>query len=214
MCRFQAIKGVTPTTSGIMNIPLVLGLVIMSILSGILVTTLGYYTPFVIASSIFMSIGAGMLSTFTPATGSPKWIGFQVLFGIGVGMGMQQPLIAVQAVLPSKDVPIGTAMIMFSQTLGGALFISVAQNIFSTQLLKNLRNVVPDLDPTIVLQAGATTLVQKVPAEFLRGVRLAYNDSIMSAFLVATAMAVVSVLGSVAFQWKSVKGKKMEMAAA
>ncbi|EGP85536.1 unnamed protein product [Zymoseptoria tritici ST99CH_3D7] len=211
---FQAIKGAAPTKSGIMNIPLVLGLVLMSILSGGLITVIGYYTPFVIASSIFMAIGAGMLSTFTPATGSPKWIGFQVLFGIGVGLGMQQPLIAVQAVLPAKDVPIGTAMIMFSQTLGGALFIAVAQNVFSTQLLKNLRSIVPDLDPRIVLEAGATTLVKSVPGESLMGVRLAYNDSIMSAFLVATAMATISVLGAVAFEWKSVKGKKIEMGGA
>lgn len=116
-----------------MNIPLVLGLVITSLIGGFAITVLGYYTPFVIGSSVLMAIGAGLLTTFDPSTGSPKWIGFQVLFGAGVGFGMQQPLIAVQAVLPARDVPIGTAMIMFCQTLGGALFISVAQNVFTNQ---------------------------------------------------------------------------------
>jgi hypothetical protein len=66
----------------------------------------------------------------------------------------------------------------------------------------------------VVLSAGATTLVEKVPAQFLGGVRLAYNDAISSAFLVATAMACLSLLGAVAFHWKNIKGKKIEMAAA
>lgn len=77
-----------------------------------------------------------------------------------------------------------------------------------------MKSIVPDLDPSIVLNAGATTLVEKVPAQFLAGVRLAYNNAITSSFYVATAMAAVSIFGAVAFEWKSVKGKKIEMAAA
>lgn len=95
---FQAIKGVSPVRSGIMNIPMVLALVIFSVLAGGLVTKLGYYTPFVYASAVLMSIGAGLLSTFTTETGSPKWIGYQVIYGAGVGLGLQQPLVAVQTV--------------------------------------------------------------------------------------------------------------------
>ena len=121
---FQAIKSVSATKSGIMNLPMILGLVILSVSAGGLVTTLGYYTPFIIISSVFMSVGAGLLSTFKTNTGHAMWIGYQVLYGAGVGMGMQQPLIAVQTVLPKKDHPIGTAIIMLGQTLGGALFIS------------------------------------------------------------------------------------------
>jgi hypothetical protein len=92
---FQAIKGVSATKSGIMNLPAILSLVIMSMLSGGLVTVLGYYTPFMIASSVLMSIGAGLLTTFATDTGHAKWIGYQVLFGMGVGLGMQQTLIVV-----------------------------------------------------------------------------------------------------------------------
>ena len=45
---------------------------------GLTVTAIGYYTPFVIASSVFMAIGAGLLSTFETNTGAGKWIGYQV----------------------------------------------------------------------------------------------------------------------------------------
>ncbi|KAK4997883.1 MFS sugar transporter [Elasticomyces elasticus] len=209
---FQAIKGVSATKSGIMNIPMILGLVIFSIIAGGIITKVGYYTPFVIASSIFMSIGAGLLSTFTTTTGHAMWIGYQVLFGLGVGLGMQQTLIAVQTVLPKEDIPIGTAIMMFSQTLGGALFISIGQNVFTNKLLTNLRMVVPDLDPAIVLATGATSLQHVIKPQFLSGVLSAYNTAIMDTFYVSVAMSVVSIFGAVAFEWKSVKGKKIEMA--
>jgi len=73
----------------------VLGLVLVSIISGIVVSTEGHYAPWMILSSIVMSIGIGLITTFKPDTGSSKWIGYQALAGIGVGMGMQQPLMAV-----------------------------------------------------------------------------------------------------------------------
>lgn len=211
---FQAIKGASAMKSGIMNIPLILGLVIISMIAGGLVTVLGYYTPFVIASSVLLTIGAGMLSTFEPSTSSPKWIGYQALFGMGVGLGMQQTIIAIQAVLPTADVPVGTAIIMFSQTLGGALFVSVAQNVFTNSLLKNVKAIVPDVDPMIVLGAGATTLQKVIPSQYLAGVRQAYNDSITDTFYVGVAMGAVSIVGALALEWKSIKGKKIEMAAA
>ncbi|TKA27786.1 hypothetical protein B0A50_04887 [Salinomyces thailandicus] len=211
---FQAIKGTSAVGSGIRNIPMILSLVVFSIGSGILVTLIGYYTPFVIASSILMAIGAGLLSTFETDTSSGHWIGFQVLFGAGVGFGMQQTLIAVQTVLPKEDIPIGTAVMMFCQTLGGALFISVAQNVFTNRLLANLKEVVPDLSSALVLATGATSLKNNIPQQYLAGVQTAYNDSLMSTFYVATAMAALSIFGAGAFEWKSVKGKKIEMTAA
>lgn len=211
---FQAIKGTTATKSGIDNLPLILGLVIISMVAGIAITKVGYYTPFVIASSVLMSIGAGLLSTFTTDANHSKWIGYQALFGFGVGFGMQQPLIAVQTVLPKADVPIGTAIVMFTQTLGGALFISVAQNVFTNKLLSNLAEVVPDLDSAIVLATGATELKNVIPHQYLSGVLTAYNAAINNTFYVSVAMSVLSIVGALALEWKSVKGKKIEMGAA
>ncbi|OQO09092.1 hypothetical protein B0A48_05983 [Cryoendolithus antarcticus] len=211
---FQAIKGASAVQSGIMNLPLILGLVIISVIAGGLVTALGYYTPFVIASAVVMSIGAGMLTTLKVDTNHSAWIGYQALFGIGVGMGMQQTLIAVQTVLPKADVPIGTAIAMFSQTLGGALFISVAQNVFTNSLLKNVIAAAPSLDTAKILSTGATNLKNAVPIELLPAVQMAYNNALRDTFYVGVATAVASILGAVMFEWKSVKGKKIEMTAA
>lgn len=197
-----------------MNLPAILGLVIISMGAGILVTVLGYYTPFMIASSVFMAIGAGLLATLETDSNSPKWIGYQFLFGAGVGFGMQQPLIAVQTVLDAKDVPIGTAIMMFCQTLGGALFISVGQNVFTNQLIKNLKLAVPDLDTGLVLRTGATELKHAIPEQFLNGVLSAYNLALTQTFYVSVACASLSIIGALFIEWKNMKGQQVVMHAA
>jgi hypothetical protein len=209
---FQAIKGVSAVKSGIMNLPMVLGVVVFSVVSGGAVTVLGYYTPFLYASTVLMGIGSGLLTTFTVTTGHSKWIGYQVLFGAGVGLGMQQPLIAVQTALPHRDIPIGTAIIMFSQTLGGALFLSVGQNVFNNKLLSNLQAVVPDFPAGIVLSTGATQVQSVVPHQYIAQVLIAYNKALTQTWYVSVAAACLTAFGAAVLPWKSVKGKKIDAA--
>jgi hypothetical protein len=98
-----------------MVLPLILSMVILSITAGGIITATGYYNPWMILCVIMMPIGAGLLSTLHPDSGHAKWIGYQVIFGIGIGSGFQQPLIVAQAALPLADVPIGTAIMVFAQ---------------------------------------------------------------------------------------------------
>ncbi|KAF2098513.1 MFS general substrate transporter [Rhizodiscina lignyota] len=210
---FQAIKGVSAVKSGIMSLPMILGLVVVSLIAGGTVTLLGYYTPFMLASSVLMAIGAGLLSTFKPDTGHAKWIGYQFIFGAGVGCGMQQTLIAIQTALPLADVPVGTAVMMMAQTLGGALFISVGQNVFANQLIKNLATQIPNFPGItgIVQSTGATELngaITKQFPQYLSRVLLAYNDAVAQTFYVSVAMSALSIFGAVMVEWKSVKGDK------
>ncbi|KAK7064642.1 major facilitator superfamily transporter [Favolaschia claudopus] len=211
---FQAIKGTTAVKSGIDNLPMILGLVISSMSMGALVTTLGYYAPFMILSTVMMTIGAGLMSTFTTTTGSSHWIGYQALYGLGLGFGMQGPLIAAQTVLELNDIPIGTSCNMFLQTLGGALFISVGQNVFQNKLISGLVSRVPGVSPAIVFLAGATNLKNAIDPQFLPAVLEVYNSALMSTFQVGIALAGLTLVGSLAMEWRSVKGKKIEMAMA
>lgn len=103
---------------------------------------------------------------------------------------------------------------MFSQTLGGALFISVAQNVFTNKLIQNLVADVPGVDPAFVLKTGATSLAADIPAQFLPKVLVAYNAALTQSFYVSLAMSVLSILGSAFMGWKSVKGQNVAMAAA
>nr|GAT52444.1 DHA14-like major facilitator [Mycena chlorophos] len=211
---FQAIKGVSAVKSGISTIPMILSLVIGSLLAGAIVTITGFYAPFLIASSVLMSIGAGLLYTLKVNTKHPRWIGFQVLYGLGVGFGMQQPVMAAQTVLDLKDVPVGTSIMMFLQTLGGALFISAGTNVFTTTLIKGVVEDVPGISPEVVVAAGATSLGQVIPPQYLSAVLVAYNAAIVKAFEISIAMSIASLIGSVFVEWKSVKGKNISMGAA
>ncbi|KAG8156728.1 hypothetical protein KVR01_013333 [Diaporthe batatas] len=211
---FQAVKGSSAVNSGIMNLPMLISVVLFSLTAGIVVSLVGYYTPFMLLSTVLMSIGYGLVSTFQPDTGAGVWIGYQILAGAGVGFGMQQPLMAVQAVLSDKDLPTGTAVVVFTQTLGGSLFVSVSQNVFSNKLVEYVGEYAPGLDPSVVLAAGATSIQKVIPSEFLDGVTLAYNDALMQTFLVSAALAAFSIVGSAFMEWRSVKGKKVDMAVA
>lgn len=201
---FQAIKGVTAVKSGIMNLPMVLGVVIASIMAGLLTRKLGYYAPWMLLSSILTPIGAGLISAFTPHTGHTKWIGYQALFGLGLGAGSQQPSVAAQTVLARKDVSTGAALMMFFQILGGAVFTSVGNNLFDSRLQRDLADM-PGIDVGSVASAGATALRSMVPATLLPEVLLGYNDALRNVFHLATALSALCVFGALAIEWKSVK---------
>lgn len=207
---FQAIRGASAVDSGIRNLPLVLGLVVLSMFAGFTVQKTGQYAPFMIASSIVTSIATGCITFFKPDTPHPMWIGLQVMAGAGIGMGMQQPMLAVQAVLPKSDAPTGLSLLFLMLTLGGAIFVSVGENVLTNFLLDGLRSV-PGVRPEVVVEAGATTLRDLVPAGSLAAVVEAYNSALVKVFYVAVGTACATILGSATIEWKSTKsGKKAQ----
>ncbi|KAI0468776.1 MFS general substrate transporter [Xylaria cf. heliscus] len=206
---FQSVQGVSAVNSGIRNLPMLLSVVVASLVAGGLITAFGYYTPFMIIGTVLAAIGGGLLTTWTPHTNTATWIGYQIIFGIGVGASLQQPLIAVQTVLDIKDVPVGTSVIAFMQTLGGALFVSVGNSVFNNKLAEELVQNVPSVAPKDIINTGTTNL-HKLPADIVPGVLLSYNNALTTAFIVATALAAIAILGAAFMEWKSVKGKKIE----
>lgn len=204
---FQAIKGVNALHSGLMTIPLILSLVIASILSGIVTKKSGQYVPPMLVCPILMSIGAGLLSTFTPYTGHAKWIGYQFIFGFGIGLAMQQAALAAQAVLSKADASIGISLIFFAQQLGGAVFLAIGQQVFDSKLVSGLSGLT-GLPADRIVNTGATDIRHAVPAMYLPQVLSAYNAAITKVFLVGTAMASIMILGALGMEWKSIKEVK------
>ncbi len=95
---------------------------------------IGYYVPFMIIGSILLVVGTALIHVnLNVSTPSASWIGYQVLVGAGAGFASQQSLIAVQTVLPPADIPIATALVIFFQTLGGAVSL-LYRRLFSTPL--------------------------------------------------------------------------------
>lgn len=152
-----------------------------------------------------MPIAVGLMTAFQPSTNSPKWIGHQALFGFGVGLGIQQPLLVIQTVLPEADVPVGTALITLTQSLFAAIFMAVAQNVFRNQLSKNIHSFLSGFDVSNLSNGGATTVASTIPQDSGSKFREAYSKSVTQTFYVALALGVLSLVGSLGTEWKSVK---------
>ncbi|KAJ7636474.1 major facilitator superfamily domain-containing protein [Roridomyces roridus] len=209
---FQAIHGVSAVHSGIDNLPIILSVVVASLVAGAVITVHGYYTPWMLLSSVVTAIGAGLISTLKTTSGHSRWLPFEIVCGLGLGFGMQQPMLTAQAVLDMSDVPIGTSIMVFSQTLGGALFVSIGQNVFTNKLVQGLVKNVPGIDPSLVLAIGATDLRDAIQPQFVPEVLEVYNQALVAAFYVSIAMAGLSLFGALLVEWKSIKVKSVEVA--
>lgn len=206
---FQASKGTTAEESGIRTIAYLVSITVASIIIGGLITAIGYYSPFMWFGSAVFTIGAGMLYTLKVSSPAGNWIGYQILAGVGAGAGVQIPFIAVQVVTSEKDMPTANACVMFFNALGGAVAISIAQNIFVNSLAKEIPKYAPTLDPQVVIKAGATNVHRVVPSYLLQGVLIAYTNAITNAFILAIAASALAFCVSFGMEWKSVKGKKI-----
>lgn len=211
---FQAVKGVSAEQSGIRTIPYLVSNTIASIVVGASITVFGPYTPFLWVGSAIFTVGAGMLYRLQVDSSTATWIGFQLLAGIGAGASIQVPFISVQAILDAADMPTGNALTIFFNTLGGAISVSISENIFSNELIQTLDATVPPAIVDIVDTAGATGIHSAVPAQYLPAVLQAYDDAVTRAFLVPLAAGAVAFVVSLFMPWGSVKGKKVAMGAA
>lgn len=214
---FQAIRGASATSSGIDTLPMMISTTVGNIIGGAFVQVTGYYTPMMYALPPIASVGAGLMTTWTVDVSTGRWIGYQILFGLGIGLGMQQSMVAAQASLPLADTAIGTSTMMFAQMFGGSLFVSVAENVFSTKLLAGLATINDlGMTPEAVVDAGATAIKTLFAgdASVMAQVKVVYNDAVMWTFRVALITISLSVLAVVFVERRSVKGKKVEMAMA
>ena len=204
---FQVVQSQSAIDSGIRLLPMVLSLIFFGFVAAAITQKIGYYVPAMILSPLFASVGMGMLSTLKPSSGAGAWIGYQIIYGIGIGIGSQSANLVSQATLPRSDIPIGMAMQFFMQQLGGAVFLSVAQNTFATQLVESLSGVA-GLDSHAIVDTGAIDLRTAVPANELNTVIDAYSNSITQTFLIGAILSACMIVGSLSVKWKSIKGKK------
>lgn len=188
-----------------MALPMVLSYVAFSFMGGALTSVIGYYMPFAYGTIILMAIGTGLLSTLEVNSGRAAWIGYQFLLGGGVGFGLQTAFAASQCVLPIEDISVGTAIVLFTENLASAVMVSVAEKVFTNQLVSNVARYVPDADTGAILRGGATSIKEMVPSSLYAAVLFAYNKSLTQTFHVGVALSCCGILGTFAMQWESVK---------
>lgn len=150
-----------------------------------------------------MSVGAGLLTTLQVSSGEGNWIGYQVLYGFGMGLCFQTPNLATQTVLPKPDVPMGLALMFFGQLLGAAVFVSVGENVLDNQLLQKLSGI-PRFSKSLVTSGGATSLLDSVPADLRGTVLTAYNEALRKVFRIGLVLSCLAVLGTAAMEWRNI----------
>lgn len=204
---FQSIKDVSASQSGVRNVPLILAVSIMSIVSGVLITVFGQFAYLMILAAVIETIGAGLIYTFEIDTSAGKWIGYQIICGLGVGIGVQISIIVNQGTVDPSDLANVSAVTLFFQTIGGAFWVSAAQAAFTNRLVQKLPELAPGVDPALVVATGATELRKVFTAEQLVGILQAYMSGLKLTFLLSIVLGGVAVIISVFPKWSSLKGK-------
>ncbi|KAJ7624664.1 ABC transporter [Roridomyces roridus] len=195
---YQAARHSSATDSGVDLLPFMLGVVITIIGSGQVVGLTGYYFPFLLAGPVFLAIGSGLLYTLNANSHVARLVGFQILAGIGTGLGMQNCMLAIQAEF--KDMPklIGqaTSMASFVQFLGGTIGLGVAEPVFSSQLTKYLGKYAPDA-PVSIVRESPTAIYTDLAPELIPGVVRSYAEALRIVFVLGVPVAGIALLAAV-----------------
>ena len=162
-----------------------------------------------IVGPVLATIASGMVYTFDINSKAGAWIGWQVLAGAGIGLCFQAPIMAGQALAAPEDISTTTGLLMFWQTLGGALFVQAAQSAFSNTLVQSLTKYVPDSNPAAVVAVGATEIRKTFDASELPGVLHAYMDGLKVAFALTIALSGCAVIIGLFTPWTNIKEKKV-----
>ncbi len=193
---FQVIKHASPVSSAVRTLPTFISQVIFTVVGVLVVQKYLYLAPPAVLGNMIGLVGTALTTTFTIKTPAGKWIGYQVLVGSGRGLGLQQPFLVVLSNVEPSQLPVATAVVTWSQFIGGALILALGQTALANILSHSLLKYAPDVSQEIVLDAGATNYVAEIPAEQRGPVLLAYNDAITKVYYLAVAAIALGILGS------------------
>ncbi|KAJ4314850.1 hypothetical protein N0V84_008681 [Fusarium piperis] len=204
---FQSIKEATPFESGVDMLPSILSQLAAAISSGILAQKVGYYLPFATTSAVVSAVANGLFSTMGPHTRTATWAGYQILAGFARGLGMQMSIIAVQAHTNPEMTSVATAVLIFAQTFGGAIFVSIANVIFNNKLHDELVSRLPNLDADAIIDAGASGVRQVVSTKDLPEALMSYSNAVNATFYLAVAASCAMFFTSFGIGWKDIRKK-------
>ena len=144
----QVVKGNSATSAGLKLIPLMLGIVTMSIFSGKQITATGKYKIYPIIGAALMTLGLILMSTLNINTSFGVLSIYAILVGAGLGLSMQTIVIALQNAVDFQDMGIATSSNTFFRTLGGAFGTAIFGTIFSNRAAFYLQENITSLQST------------------------------------------------------------------
>jgi EmrB/QacA subfamily drug resistance transporter len=144
----QIVKGATPTKAGLMLLPLVLGIMTGSIVSGQIIARTGKYRLFPIAGSVLMLAALALFSRIGADTPLWRTMLIMVLMGLGLGGNMQPVITAVQNAANPREIGVATSAVTFFRSMGGTLGVAI--------FLSVLFSILPNKIKSAFTAAGST----------------------------------------------------------
>jgi EmrB/QacA subfamily drug resistance transporter len=188
---FQTVDAASPTGSGLRLVPMIVGLLTTSILSGQLITRYGRYKPFPIIGTALMTTGLALLSTLDVGTGTTTSSLFLLILGLGLGSTMQVLVLAVQNAVDYANLGAATSGVTLARGIGGSLGTAVFGTVFSTQLTSYLKGALSGPIAHQVAAGGRLTGAQvlRLPAPLRLTYQHAYVSSLRPVFVMAACVA-------------------------
>jgi EmrB/QacA subfamily drug resistance transporter len=159
----QVVDGASPTSSGLMLLPLMIGLLTTSIGSGRIISRIGRYRLFPIAGTFLLTVGMLLLSRLTVGTSRVISSLDMVVIGLGIGLVMQVIMIAVQNDADPRNLGSATSTATFFRSIGGSFGVAVLGSIFASRLANQLSRL-----PAGAARKGLSGGVQLNPEQVRR----------------------------------------------
>ncbi|PRY32626.1 MDR family MFS transporter [Umezawaea tangerina] len=150
----QIVKGHTPTEAGLLMIPMTLGIMTGSILSGQITSRTGRYKIFPIIGTALMVVAMFLFHTVDADSAIWQPMIFMTLFGFGLGNCMQTLTIAAQNAVPMRDLGVATASATFFRQMGGTVGVAVFLSILFSTVPDSIRDAFARIVPTPEFQAA------------------------------------------------------------
>ncbi|MER6977607.1 MDR family MFS transporter [Streptomyces carpinensis] len=190
---FQISRGDSPTMAGVMTLPMIIGLVASSTVVGRLITAFGKWKRYLIAGGVLLVAGLALMGSARADTAYGLLAVYMFLIGCGVGMTMQNLVLAVQNTVPMHELGAASSVVAFFRTLGGAIGVSALGAVLASKVSTYMADGLAELG---VKASGGGSLpdIRTLPAPIAAVVEDSYGRATGVIFLLAAPIALVALL--------------------
>lgn len=195
---FQLARDKSPTMSGVMTIPMIAGLFLSSTVSGQIITKTGRWKAWLVSGGFLLTAGLGLLGTIRYDTEYWHIAIFMFVMGLGIGMMMQNLVLATQNQVAPSDLGAASSVVTFFRSLGGAIGVSALGAVLGNRVTHYVKDGLADLGPEGAAfghggtGGGGIPDLDKLPAPFRTVMEVAYGHGVADVFLYAAPAALVA----------------------
>ncbi|TPX69658.1 asparagine synthase (glutamine-hydrolysing) [Spizellomyces sp. 'palustris'] len=178
---FQVVDGASSTAAGLWTIPLIMGVVFMSVTSGHLIAKTNVYLIYPFIGSVLSSIGLGLMSTLNADSKTWQRIIYLLIAGLGSGSIVQTSVVGIQHSVSPDLIAVATSANTFVQILGGVFGIAMSGAVYNNVLNRCLISDAPSVDAAKL--QSANELIQTLPDNVRHAVEACFTTSLQKTFL-------------------------------